>query len=307
MKNTPDVSIITVNYNTSRLVADCLKSIKRETKGLNYEVIIVDNNSEPDFKFQILSKAGLSDNDQYKFISLAENKGFGQANNEALKVASGRNILFLNPDTKLINNAVKILSDFLDCHSLAGACCGNLFNKEGNPIFSYSRLLPGPLREFDEMLNNLPQKLIWGYNKNHNHTEKPIEPGFLSGADLMVKKRILEEIGGFSDDFFMFYEDTDLCFKILRSGWKLYNVPQAKIIHLSSKSFNETNEWKSDLKTRLMEEGRNIYYKKNRGKNAIKISNFFYNIFLTTRVIFIREKGKKEYYRLRKAYFKSSR
>ena len=299
-----DVSVIIVNYKTSGLVADCIESILSKTKDINYEIIILDNNSEPDFDRNIISKIPDNPVIHINFVHLAENMGFGRACNEGIKIAKGRNILFLNPDTILLNNAIKILYDFHDNTKDAGACGGNLYNEKGEKIFSYRRFLPGLFWETDELLNNLPQKIRWGKNRISNHSERPIQTGYISGADLMVKKSVIDIIGGFHKEFFMFYEDTDICLRIQKEGYNVYNVPEAKIMHLSSKSFKAGEEWQSDTKTRLMEEGRKIYYKLNATKFRRKGVDIIYDIFLLTRIFFLRKGSKREYYKRRREYFR---
>lgn len=299
-----DVSIIIVNYNTSKLIIDCVKSIINLTQGVEYEIIIVDNNSEPEFENTIRGGANLKKEQNCKFLGLPENIGFGRANNEGIKIARGRNIFFLNPDTILLNNAIKILSNFLDTHPKVGACGGNLIDADGNPTHSYKRILPGVFWEFNELLNNYPQKLIYG-NINHyyNITNKPIKVGFITGADLMVKREVLEKTGTFSDEFFMYFEETDLCNRIHKSGYQIYSVPEAKICHLESKSFTADGAWQSELKTKLMEESRKIYYKRNTGKFKRRISNILYELFLNSRISLIKNTKKQEYYILRKLYY----
>ena len=120
-----DVSVIIVNYKTVPLILDCLESLRAKTKGITYEVIVVDNNSGDDFQERILERFP-----EVQCLPLPENVGFGRANNEGLKIAKGRNIFFLNPDTLLLNNAIKILSDYLDGHPQVGACGGNLYDAE---------------------------------------------------------------------------------------------------------------------------------------------------------------------------------
>lgn len=300
-----DVSIIIVNYNTSDLIIDCVKSIEELTKDVRYEVIIVDNNSEMDFEEKIRTGASIEINDHYHFIPLPENIGFGRANNEGLKIANGRNIFFLNPDTKLLNNAVKILSDFLDNNNKAGACGGNLFDENLNPTLSFSRWLPGIIWNIDEFFNFKIQKSLYKHNYNFNSINKILEVGFVTGADLMVKKFILNKIGGFSPEFFMYYEETDLCARIRNAGWKIYSVPQSLILHLESKSFSKSEAWQPEVKTRVFEKSRKIYYYRNTNLIQRKISFFIYNIILISRIMLIKDKRKKEYYQLRRRIFNS--
>lgn len=295
-----DVSIIYVNYHTSELIIDSILSVIEKTAGVSYEIIIVDNNTEKDIDEKISKK--LPHNISITSILLEENIGFGRANNEGLKKARGRNIFFLNPDTLLTNNAIKILSDFLDNNPKTGACGGNLINQAKIPTISFKRTLPGLFWDMDELLNTLPNKLFFGKNWLYNHSRKPLKVGFISGADLMVKREVINLTGGFSEDFFMYYEETDLCARIKKAGWEIYNVPSAQIIHLIGASNRNENTKHSEFETQYMEISRNIYYHKNIPTFSRVLSNFLYYIFLNSRKILIREPVKKEYYQKRLLY-----
>ena len=299
-----DVSIIIVNYHTSLLIADCLNSVFNFSRGIDYEVIIIDNNSEKNFKEIILSKIPESAYKSIHFISLPENIGFGRANNEALKISTGRNIFFLNPDTVLLNNAIKILSDFLDSHTEAGACGGNLFDENLKPTYSYKRFLPGIFWEADELMNSIPQKIRFKQNRYFNSSNKPLEVKYVTGADLMIKREVLETTMGFRPEYFLYYEETDLCYRIIKSGWKIYSVPQAKIQHLESRSFDTSEEYQSDFKTENLEKSRNIYYQLNKGNFEKSLGDTIYYLFLTSRIKLIKNRRKKDYYKRRLKYFK---
>jgi len=140
-----DVSIIIVNYNTAKLLMDAIDSVFEKTEGVTYEIIIVDNNSPSNPKDILIERYG----DKIIYLGLSENIGFGRANNEAAKIAKGRNLFFLNPDTILLNNAVKILSDYLDDNPCVGCCGGNLVDRDGKPTKSFSRYFDSLL--FDEI------------------------------------------------------------------------------------------------------------------------------------------------------------
>ncbi len=230
-----DVSIIIVNYNSSGLIIECLKTIYSKTKDIDFEIIIVDNNSEKDIQSKI-EKYNLNTLN-IKYVLLNENIGFGRANNEGYNISTGRNILCLNPDTLLLNNAVKILSDFLDSNDTVGACGGNLYDCDGKSTISFRRILPGLLWEINALCLCLFEHLIWRENRYFNNSNKPINVGYVVGADLMVKRSVIEEIGFFSPDFFMYYEETDLCFRINKVGYKIQAIPDSKIIHLEGKTF----------------------------------------------------------------------
>lgn len=297
-----DVSIIIVNYHTSSLLVECLKSINENTTALDYEVIIVDNGSEPDLKEILESTIKEINKKNYRLILLNDNKGFGSANNEGLKIARGRNILFLNPDILLLNNGIKTLSDFLDNNPKVGACGGNLHNANMQPVYSFKRISPGILWETDELLNNWIQKLLYGKNKNYNHKEKPDKVKNLSGANLMVKKKCLNTTGNFSDKYFMYFEDTDLCRRIRKAGWSTYNIPQAKFIHFGSKA---SKNLPSEVKLGWLEESRRMYYQQHLSPFEAKISDFIYYIFLLSRILLIKDFKKREIYKKRMKYFKN--
>lgn len=223
-----DVSIIIVNYKTVDLIKDAIDSIIKETEGIQYEIIVVDNCSEDNSK-QILENHFSS---RVKYIPLAENLGFGRANNEGVKIAKGRNILFLNPDTVLLNNAIKILSDTLDNDEKVGACGGNLYNGDLQPTTSYCLFFPSIFDIF-----RMPLKLYYGKNRLHNFSSKCRDVAFVIGADMMIRASILKETNGaFSPHFFMYLEETEFCYRIKKQGYRILSVPSAKIQHLESQS-----------------------------------------------------------------------
>lgn len=297
--NKEDVSVIIVNYKTSGLIIDCVKSIIDLTQGIDYEVIIVDNNSEPDFERIIREGASIPTEKNFKFLALPENIGFGRANNEGIKIAQGRNILFLNPDTLLLNNAIKILSDFLDTHPKAGACGGNMYDNEGNPNFSFWRLFPGIIFELDSILKNIPSKLIYGNNITFNNTNIPIKVAYIIGADLMVKRILLKKTNGFQKDYFMFCEETDLCLRIKKFNYNIFSVPEAKIIHLEGRSFVSNNNL-SEKRMKYIEESRRIYQKHHQSKFSSLISNFIFLINLIIRIGIEKDIKKKNSLKRRK-------
>lgn len=296
-----DASVIIVNYNTTELIIKCLDSIFIHTEGINYEIIIVDNASEPDFGKRILNEFPIQ-KEKMLFLHLQENIGFGRANNKGLELSSGRNIFFLNPDTVVINNAISILSKFLDNNKEAGACGGNLLTENMTPNLSFRRILPGIRWELNELLNCIPQKIIYGQRYYYESANKASEVGYITGADLMIKKEIINKIGSFAPDFFMYYEETDLCARIKKNGWKIYCVPQAYIQHLDGKSFKGSPVI-NKFKIEIQEQSRATYYNLNTSKSKHFIADMIYGLYLITRMKLLPEGTKKECYRIRKQFF----
>lgn len=292
-----DVSVIIVNYNTSVLIKNLLKTIEDKTEGVSCEVIVVDNN--PIEQFSIDLKDYL---DKIIYLPLKENVGFGRANNEGLKVAKGRNIFFLNPDTLLLNNAIKILSDYLDNNEKVGVCGGNLYDKDMNPIHSFIRTLSSSLWDLNNLLGNLIFKFLYGKNIQFNYTKKPLSVGYVTGADMMVKRSVLDKVGGFDPDFFMYYEETELSYRIRKAGFDIVSVPDAEIIHLEGQSFKIKEE-----RIRRMITSQKLYDNKtNKNRVSVFISNLLRIFNCRCRILIFKilcNEGKVKFWKLSLKYY----
>ena len=247
-----DVSVIIVSYNTERLLRDCLLSVREQTSGVEYEVIVVDNASGDGSVEMVRNEFS-----EVRVLALPENVGFGCANNEGIKVARGRNVFLLNPDTLLVNNAVKILSDFLDTHVEVAICGGNLYGKEMQPIHSYLGHIYSLYTEVDALLGGSLSKWRYGRSVSFNYTGKPLDVGYITGADMMVKRDVLERCGLFDPDFFMYFEETELTYRVRKVGLRVVNVPEARIVHLEGQSFQF-----KERREEMFLTSRKIYYEK---------------------------------------------
>lgn len=276
-----DVSVIIVNYKTPQLVAGCVRSVMKKTCCVDYEIIIVDNHSGDDIATVVerLRKEEQSDV-RLKLIQLTENIGFGKANNKAIAVACGRNILFLNPDTLLLNDAVSILSVYLDKHDDVGGVGGNLYDEVLRPALSFRRLYPGIRWELSDMTLHKVESLIFRGSWCFNKTGKPMSVAYCSGADLMIRRSVIDSVGYFAPEFFMYYEETDLCRRIRRKGYRIVSVPEARIQHLEGKSFRKGNQQISHRGLFLAEQGRCVYYRKNVGRVRRAIADGIYSLSL---------------------------
>jgi len=261
-----DVSIIIVNYNTQNLLRNCLNSIFEKTAGIKFEIIVVDNNSSDNSVNMLEEEFG-----RVKLVKSSENLGFGRGNNLGLEQAQGKYILFLNSDCELINNAIKIMFDFMEKNQNCGACGGNLFDENKN--YNMAAGNQGYLK--DKIITSTLLKLIFRkryneiryFEENFDRT-KIAEVGFIIGADLMIKKSVLDQIGSFDQRFFFYFEEVELQHRILKAGYKIFFIPQAEIYHFEGKS--------SDNSTRKLIRQRSeyLYYKITQGFLAEMIVRF---------------------------------
>ena len=222
-----DVSIILVNYNTKDLLLNCIKSIYEKTQNLKFEIFIVDNNSTDDSCNAIENCYP-----DVKLIKNDSNLGFGIANNIAIKQSNSKYILCLNTDTLLINNAIKELFDYMENNLDTAVVGGNLYHQDMTSAYSHYDyinwwnssllywLLKTSLKKFFS-----PQEL-----------KSITDVDFVSGADMFIRKSVLDEVGLFDENIFMYYEDMDLCKRIKESGYKIKIIPNAKIFHLEGSS-----------------------------------------------------------------------
>ena len=230
-----DLSIIIVNYNVPNEVNECLKSINKVLKGINFEVIIIDNNSTDKSIYDAVK-------DYYKInlIALDENVGFGRANNKGVENANGNYILFLNPDTILIQDFITPIIDFIEKNKDIGACAPMLTYPD-NSYQSSTGFKMGLLYEFLEafMLIGAVRRIMKSRFLKRRDDIIPVKVRWLSGACLIIKKSVFEKVGGFTEDYFLNYEDIDLCRKLELAGFSNYYFPYLKCIHSDHKSFGK--------------------------------------------------------------------
>ena len=271
-----DVSIIIVNYKTATIIKDCILSITKQTIGISYEIIVVDNNSCDDIANVIQS---INMNNLH-LVQLEDNLGFGKANNEGSKYAQGKCLFFLNPDTLLLNNAISILFHHIEEKPTVGIIGGNLYDEQMNPALSYRKVYPGIKNELYEMTCHYVENIIYRKNWCFNHTDSPNRVAYISGADLMITKMLFDKIEGFSKEFFMYCEDTDLCLKVHNMGYLIENNPNAKIQHLEGKSTKRKEGLVSEKGLLMSENGRIEYYKKNINLPTYMLGNIIYILSL---------------------------
>jgi len=282
-----DVSIIIINYNTKDLLFNCIKSIYKNTDHIDFEIIVVDNNSNDNSDQMILNNFP-----EVRLIKLPKNVGFGKANNEGVKIAKGKYLFFLNSDTILLNNAIKVFFDFMENHLpnlKIGAIGSLLVNKNYHIIHSF-RHLPQIYKDiisdlksniinimigkeryfrFKTWLKNSLRKKENNYFFNDNNF---FEVGYVTGADLFMAKELFVELGGFDNNFFMYYEESDLQYRMKKKGFISVIINGPLIQHLEGASFRSNSAKQSITKKIYYDTSHFYYYKKN-------FNSFIYNMY----------------------------
>jgi hypothetical protein len=239
------ISIIIVNYNTTELVDRCLNSILLNIKDLKYETIVVDNCSA-DRSIEMLKKKY----SEVDFYFRDVNSGFGSGCNYGFSKSKGRYILFLNPDTCLTSNIVKDFYELLESNDKIGVCSTLLEDFNGNLQYCFNDF-PGIKWELLELTGYFSNRKIAKMLNNAKQTKNDIgyiEIDWAIGACLFVRREAFEKINGFDEDFFLYYEDTDLQKRINNIGYKVKLLNRLKINHEGKSSIDES------------ENGDNIYH-----------------------------------------------
>lgn len=230
-----DISIVIVNYNVKAFLEQCLMAIERATHQLSVEVFVVDNASVDGS--QAMVKRRFS---HVNLIENAKNLGFSSANNQALRVAKGKYILILNPDTLIQEDTLLILKKYLDEHGKVGAVGCKLINPDGSFQITSRRSLPTAWVAFTRIvgLSKLfPRSRIFGrYNMTYLDPDVTTAVDVLPGSLMFVRKDVLREIDYFDEDYFMYGEDVDLCYRITKAGWKIHYLPETQAIHYKGES-----------------------------------------------------------------------
>lgn len=279
-----ELSIIYVNFNTADQVMAAVESVRRHTKGIDYEIIVADNNSQNDNNLQ-----SLLDDKDIKVVKLDDNYGFGKANNAGVRESTGEYIFLLNPDTICHDNSIKLLFDKLKSDPTIGIINPNLINADSKPTHAFRRAGDGILTEINFALFGLPYKLVYGRNFEYNHTDKQMDVAYACGAAMMMKRETFDKVGGFDENFFLYYEDQDLCNRIKKTGLRIVNEPGAIIQHLEGTSISVNAR-----RENFIMQSRKKYFLKTMPEWHYKVANV-----LTKSLLFIGETayklcGKKE-------------
>jgi GT2 family glycosyltransferase len=234
------LSVVIVSYNVKYFLEQCLSSLKKAVEGISLpgasaEVYIIDNASSdgsPDFLEPLFP--------DFHFIRNKENSGFSKANNLVIPLCNGEFILFLNPDTVLAEDSLDTCISFFRDHADAGAVGVRMIDGAGRFLRESKRGFPYPATSFFKMtgLTRLfpRSKFFSSYYVGHLDEDRTQPVDVLSGAFMMIKKTVLNQTGGFDEQFFMYAEDIDLSYRIVKTGFKNYYLPATTIIHFKGES-----------------------------------------------------------------------
>lgn len=200
-----DISIIIVNFNTDKLVKDCISSIKRNTKKVKYEIIVIDNS--------------------------VNNRGFAKANNIGIQRAKGKYILLLNSDTIVGRGAIDRLVEFANVTSDAGVIVPRLYNTNGSIQASCFR--------FPTLSLAIKQYFMSGgklLDKYFPRSDKPVVVQSAVMAAFLITPQAIKKVGKLDEKYFMYFEDIDYCKRVYETGLKVYYLPEAEVVHIHGAS-----------------------------------------------------------------------
>lgn len=258
-----DLSIIIVNFKSKDFTDACIKSIYEKTKNISFEIIVVDNNSD-DGCIDMLKKKY----QEVKAFQNNDNPGFAGANNIGIRLSSGRYILLLNPDTIIHDRALEKMVELMDNNSDVGVAGCRVENPDGTLQRACRRSIPTPIVAFFRLtgLSRLfpRSKIISKYNFSYVKENKQIEVDAVSGAFLMFRSEVLEDIGGLDEDYFMYAEDIDFCYRAKMKGWKVMYYPEASITHFKGQSSKHL----SMKATKAFYDSMAIFFEKNMARKT---------------------------------------
>jgi GT2 family glycosyltransferase len=234
------LSIIIVNYNVEHFLEQCLHSVRRAVKNVSAEVFVVDNNSVDGSVAMVKEKFP-----EVKLIANEKNTGFSYANNQAIKICTGEHVLLLNPDTVVEEDTFEKITRFMDEHPDAGGLGVYMIDGKGNFLPESKRGLPTPAVAFYKIfgLSKLfPRSKTFGrYHLGFLDKNEVHEVEILSGAFMLMRKAALDKVGLLDESFFMYGEDIDLSYRIIKGGYKNYYYPGTRIIHYKGESTKKSS------------------------------------------------------------------
>lgn len=272
-----DISVIIVNYNTLELTKKSIDSIfEFKPKDLKFEVFVVDNASADG------SKSYFEKDNRITYIYSEKNLGFGRANNLAIEQAKGKYVFLLNSDAYLIEDSMSVFYDFMEKpENKDVACCGaNMIDASGNNV-----TVGGHLPTVKESIARLGFAVFFlSYYRRHlaggmkHYPEKgtQYEIDYILGADMFLRKSVLDESGAFDPEFFLYYEESEMTFRFKKRGYKSYILANTTLVHLEGSS-SKTPELRIK-KEKVFSECRYLYFEKCHGKASARFVTLLFGL-----------------------------
>lgn len=224
------LSVVIVSYNVRELLTACIDSVVKAAEGIDTEVFVVDNDSADD-TVEVIAR-------DYPWVHLIDNKenlGFSKANNMAIRQSEGEYVLLLNPDTVVAEGTLRGAVTFMDQHPEAGGAGVRMHNADGTLAPESRRAVPTPFVAARKMLGFSKR-----YYMSHLPWDKPGKIEVVSGAFMLLRRKAIDQVGLLDEDFFMYGEDIDLSYRLLKGGWENWYLPYP-ITHFKGKSTQKSD------------------------------------------------------------------
>ncbi|WP_243313648.1 glycosyltransferase family 2 protein [Fundidesulfovibrio agrisoli] len=231
-----DVSFIYVNWNSQGEIMQSVRTVREQTRGLSYEIVVVDNDSAQGVD-ELAADPGIV------LVRNTANAGFGAGCNLGVRHSTGRYLFFFNPDTRMVCNAAAILCAYLDAHPRAGAAGPKILESDGSIHYGGARSFHSLFNEFLEhsaLAFRFPRNPIAGrpYYSTWDH-DSTREVDAIHGAAMVFRRDVFERLGGFDERYFLYCEEVDLCKRTWNAGYSVHYVHTASIIHSGKHSSNQ--------------------------------------------------------------------
>jgi GT2 family glycosyltransferase len=278
-----DVSIIIVNWNSVDFLRECIASVMAMTQDVIYEIIVIDNASY-DGSQEMLRR----EFPQVLYIQSDKNLGFSKANNLAFELSVGTALLFLNPDTVVLNSAVSNMFVHLSSSPTIGAVGAGVLNTDKTLQMHYVQAFPTIFNQIlvsESAKKWLPKSKMWGIRPLLEYAGHPVEVDVVMGSCVMVKRAVFVEAGRFDEDYFMYAEDVALCYAIRKCGYRIDYVRDAAVIHHGGKSSDLKEE--SQFSIVMPRESMVTYFTKTKGKPYATIYKWAMAVSASGRLLLI--------------------
>lgn len=240
MNQKTDISIIIVNYNVRDFLLHALESIQRALNKISHEIIVVDNASVDGSVETVRNRFP-----DVQLIVNPENLGFAAANNQAIKIARGEFVVLINPDTIVQEDTFTSLIKFMKDNPDAGMATCKILNPDGSFSVDSRHSIPTPMTAFWKQIGFsrlFPKSKIFArYNLTYLDENETNPVDAISGSFMFIRRSVIDTVGHLDEDYFMYCEDVDYCYRITKAGWKIYYVPESSIIHYKGESTKKNN------------------------------------------------------------------